>query len=1541
MEMQENKTKQLRENRNIFDSLKLINKQIYTYGKLQTKKITHLEKTIFNLIKQLLKNDYNEIVKMHSQSLGNVMNLICEAYRVIQNITIKYRTIKERKLWEIVDTFEKQVQMHLSTKQPTSDDDKRIFNALELECYLFTFCLQIIDKKEVKILPIYTLQKDFHNSKYPYKVDYSEKEDDNQRSNSTSFTKTLFENRPLFECLTMNNLMQSNTSSRICISSFTGSGKTRCIPLELAIRALLEGMKIPFIIITQPGQTHVNEMYKFFIDITNGLCEVYSNIEEIKEKYSQIFLLMKRNSEEQNLFIPEVQKPIICILSPYNLLKLLSLLDFQEDIFKLTRFCFDEVHTRTVYLDILMSYCSKLLKYPKIPFHLILMSATIDDSVRKCISNMRSIELPLDEPLFPVIARSFQNTRTNRTTTFDLFQYVMDELLKGTVDLGHILVFDSGRARLTTLANMIKDNYPHNVENEIICLQSTLDKNETLDNYLLRLVDEYQIITKEIKEYETMRENEFLRNQNDQDPRKNSKYKSVKHIFVLPIVLTSAVTENQKTLSICKLPSELKNTIKVICATNIIESSITIENLAAVIDSQLYKQPIYMPLQEYTKLVEHSISIAQIKQRRGRVGRMRPGLYFYIEKYHQQSTNFPEILTTDISLYILQLRQIGIRLETILNLPDSPEPFIYMKAIQSLIGLGLLDYNTNITILGKKISKFPNMSPMFSYVIEYYWKFNAENLNAALFASIVVLIITSKNLIFDNNNQYIKMHFNEDSDLVTIFNLILFIMTERYQKPGEKVPLEHYGIITSEFNSFYARLYGLYKVYSGQDQGIFQAIQNLKSNLKNANIYQEINKILYCISCVNNRWLSFRTATFDKILIQSINYNSQEECYSVYNGRFTAKYIGLFQNDKKLQFTSYQRVGGINKYHEIACFLSVEENSNMKIMTGSLYHRYQNSNLIYNEIEFNCKNPLTKLLLNNISFDTIDTIDIIKETKNKLDNKSNNIIYRRNPNGAPFVMVSSKNKDMFQFINLMKDKIQYYFRYIANSFLIYSNRLNCAIEISYYNAEKYQCIIHKINNTNYSYFTIRKQSLISFFETIRNDKEIQDLFMEKNPPLRFALVYKTKIILIVENSKLLAIQKLHNFLEEYTLKKSKDFDKEFFNMSNKKHYFRNNFVLLAFPNEVVNMELYINHQRTRKIVNDWILSCLTKDFPKLCKGIDYIFTEENYLLISSHIEKNISDLLEKYTKEGTPKIFHDILALPNKFYPFSMRKHLKKLNEKLDISKHWQISESNQFLILPKGSEDEAKQIIEKYTKDDHESSKFAHGCIFICNNPDNPKTTQYQVPVIKQDGSIEDLPLCTDCIIDSLKYATAKFYTPYNHEFNMTFLTNNIQKIDIIPICPCDEKDEDWPKVPLATVLMTLLKSGNNTITNLTKAWIVGVVNQTLRSNASDFIFCPDHPEFIFSSGEKYQKCPKCYKEYCKYCMNWHRRSQKCPQYIEKFMNSIPRCPFCHMLTEKNGGCNHISCICGKHWCYKCGFGANTSGEIYKHMYYAHGSFV
>ena len=56
---------------------------------------------------------------------------------------------------------------------------------------------------------------------------------------------------------------------------------------------------------------------------------------------------------------------------------------------------------------------------------------------------------------------------------------------------------------------------------------------------------------------------------------------------------------------------------------------------------------------------------------------------------------------------------------------------------------------------------------------------------------------------------------------------------------------------------------------------------------------------------------------------------------------------------------------------------------------------------------------------------------------------------------------------------------------------------------------------------------------------------------------------------------------------------------------------------------------------------------------------------------------------------------------------------------------------------------------------------------------------------------------------------------------------------------------------------------------------------------------------------------------------------------HIERVMH----CPGCRAPTQKTAGCNHMTCLCGQHWCWICGKGESSADDVHEHIYEVHNS--
>ncbi|CAH1135627.1 unnamed protein product [Ceutorhynchus assimilis] len=177
------------------------------------------------------------------------------------------------------------------------------------------------------------------------------------------------------------------------------------------------------------------------------------------------------------------------------------------------------------------------------------------------------------------------------------------------------------------------------------------------------------------------------------------------------------------------LPSEMQTRIfepappgsrKVVIATNIAETSLTIDGIFYVVDPGFVKQKVYNSKTGMDSLVVTPISQAQAKQRAGRAGRTGPGKTYrlYTERAYRDEmlpTPVPEIQRTNLATTVLQLKTMGINDLLHFDFMDAPPVESLIMALEQLHSLSALDDEGLLTRLGRRMAEFPlepNLSKM-------------------------------------------------------------------------------------------------------------------------------------------------------------------------------------------------------------------------------------------------------------------------------------------------------------------------------------------------------------------------------------------------------------------------------------------------------------------------------------------------------------------------------------------------------------------------------------------------------------------------------------------------------------------------------------------------------------------------------------------------------------------------------------------------------------------------------------------------------------
>ncbi|MEP9354153.1 ATP-dependent helicase HrpB [Xanthobacter sp. KR7-65] len=159
---------------------------------------------------------------------------------------------------------------------------------------------------------------------------------------------------------------------------------------------------------------------------------------------------------------------------------------------------------------------------------------------------------------------------------------------------------------------------------------------------------------------------------------------------------------------------------KVVLATSIAETSLTIEGVRVVVDSGLARVPRFEPDVGLTRLETVRVSRAAADQRRGRAGRTGPGVCYRLwsegETLSLPAFATPEILAADLTGLVLDLARVGVRDPAALPFLDPPPAPAVTEAKALLRLLGALDGSEAVTALGRRMARLP-LPPRLAHMV--------------------------------------------------------------------------------------------------------------------------------------------------------------------------------------------------------------------------------------------------------------------------------------------------------------------------------------------------------------------------------------------------------------------------------------------------------------------------------------------------------------------------------------------------------------------------------------------------------------------------------------------------------------------------------------------------------------------------------------------------------------------------------------------------------------------------------------------------------
>ena len=159
---------------------------------------------------------------------------------------------------------------------------------------------------------------------------------------------------------------------------------------------------------------------------------------------------------------------------------------------------------------------------------------------------------------------------------------------------------------------------------------------------------------------------------------------------------------------------------KVVLATTIAETSLTIEGIGTVIDTGFKRSPRFDPASGMTALETVRVSLASADQRRGRAGRLGPGVCYRLwpeaETRALAAHDQPEILVSDLTPLVLELAAWGVNDPSSLSWLDQPPAAAFSQAHDLLKRLEALDGDGRITAMGKAMVKVP-LHPRLAHMV--------------------------------------------------------------------------------------------------------------------------------------------------------------------------------------------------------------------------------------------------------------------------------------------------------------------------------------------------------------------------------------------------------------------------------------------------------------------------------------------------------------------------------------------------------------------------------------------------------------------------------------------------------------------------------------------------------------------------------------------------------------------------------------------------------------------------------------------------------
>ncbi|KAM0333990.1 hypothetical protein ACHAQA_001010 [Verticillium albo-atrum] len=440
----------------------------------------------------------------------------------------------------------------------------------------------------------------------------------------------------------------------------------------------------------------------------------------------------------------------------------MRMLEGSNDLREVTHLVLDEVHERSIDSDFLLIVLKKLMLRRK-DLKVVLMSATVDaERFSNYLGNAPVLTVP--GRTFPVQVKYLEDAieltgystgQANQEKMVDLDDEVETETEGPKSTSGSELSKYSAKTR-NTLAQMDEYRIDFDLIFQLIAKIASDPAHAQFSKAVL-------VFLPGIAEIRTV--NDMLLG----DPS------FAKNWMVYPLH-SSIATEDQEAAFLVPPPGVRK----VVLATNIAETGITIPDVTCVIDTGKHREMRFDERRQLSRLIDTFISRANAKQRRGRAGRVQEGLCFHLFTKHRHDAlisdqQTPEMLRLSLQDLAIRVKicKIGGIEETLSEALDAPSAKNIRRAVDALIDVRALTSAEELTPLGHQLARLP-LDVFLGKLILLGTVFKCLDM-----AITVAAILSSKSPFsapFGQRAQadIVRMGFRRgDSDLLTIYNAYL------------------------------------------------------------------------------------------------------------------------------------------------------------------------------------------------------------------------------------------------------------------------------------------------------------------------------------------------------------------------------------------------------------------------------------------------------------------------------------------------------------------------------------------------------------------------------------------------------------------------------------------------------------------------------------------------------------------------------------------------------------------------------------------------